>query len=307
MSTIDGRVSVVNQMINVFPILQVEGDIDLSIGNVDFIGTVFIKGKITEGFTVKTGGDLIVDGVIENANVEVGGNLFVKNGILGKEDGEAVIKVNGELKTKFIQNITVETGGKIDVSEHILNSTVLSRESIHVVGGKGRIIGGKIVAAKEIVAYEVGNKFENITILEVGVSPEDRARRVEVEKLIEEKENECEKNDIEIKTLSAYKEKGALDEKRQKLYLERIKKQFIFAKELKELRNEHEKLIRIFEEGTYGKIHVKNIMYPGVKFRIGDNQLNIKENFKFVTFYVDRLKNEIALLPFEKDESGKKK
>lgn len=307
MSTIDGRVSVVNQMINVFPILQVDGDIDLSIGNVDFVGTVFIKGKVKEGFTVKAGGDMIVDGVIENANVEVHGNLLIKNGIVGKEDGEAVIKVHGELKTKFIQNITVETGGKIEVSEHILNSTVLSRESIYVAGGKGRIIGGKVIATKEIVAYEVGNKFENVTILEVGITPEDRIRRVEVEKLIEEKENEREKNDVEIKTLSAYKESGGLDEKRQKVYLEKVKKQFVFAKELKELRSEYEKLIRIFEEGIHGKIHVRNIMYPGVKFRIGDNQLNIKENFKFVTFYVDRLKNEISLLPFEKDEMERKK
>ncbi len=307
MSTIDGRVSVVNQMINVFPILQVDGDIDLSIGNVDFVGTVFIKGKITEGFTVKAGGDLIVDGVIENANVEVSGNLLVKNGIVGKEDGEAIIKVNGEIKTKFIQNITVEAGGKVEVSEHILNSTVSSRENVYVAGGKGRIIGGKIVATKEIVAYEVGNKFENITILEVGITPEDRSRKNEIEKLIETKEAEIEKNDVEIKTLAAHKESGTLDEKRQKIYLEKVKKQFVFAKELKDLRSEHQKLQRIFEEGNHGKIHVRNIMYPGVKFRIGENQLNIKENFKFVTFYVDRLKMEISLLPFEKDEMERKK
>ena len=43
-------------------------------------------------------------------------------------------------------------------------------------------------------------------------------------------------------------------------------------------------------------------MHPGVVFRIGDNQLNVKEAFKFVTFYVNRDREEIALLPFEKDD-----
>ena len=302
LAMIEGRVSVVNQMINVFPLLQIEGDIDLSIGNVDFIGTVFIKGRIMEGFTVKAGGDIIVDGVIENANVEAKGNILVKNGIIGKENSEIAVKAGGDVRTNFIQNMVVRAEGDVVVKEHVLNSAIESGESIKVFEGKGKIIGGRIVAVKEIIAREVGNEFENITILEVGISPENRARKSEIENTLSMKEREREKNDVEIKTLTHQKENASLDEKKQKIYLEKVKKQFVLAKELKELRDERDKLEHHFENAKKGKIHVRDVMHAGVVFRIGDSQLNVKENFKFVTFYLDEKKCEIALLPFEKDD-----
>lgn len=53
LSAIDGRVAYVNQMINVYPVLEIEGDIDLSVGNIDFVGTVFIKEKYQKGFRLR--------------------------------------------------------------------------------------------------------------------------------------------------------------------------------------------------------------------------------------------------------------
>ena len=66
--------------------------------------------------------------------------------------------------------------------------------------------------------------------------------------------------------------------------------------------SEFSKLERESADAKKGKIHVRNIMHSGVIFRIGENQLNVKESFKFVTFYVNREKDEIALLPFERDD-----
>ena len=131
---------------------------------------------------------------------------------------------------------------------------------------------------------------------------ENRARKSEIENTLLMKEREREKNDVEIKTLTHQKENASLDEKKQKIYLEKVKKQFVLAKELKELRDERDKLEHHFENAKKGKIHVRDVMHAGVVFRIGDSQLNVKENFKFVTFYLDEKKCEIALLPFEKDD-----
>jgi uncharacterized protein len=302
LSDIDGRVAYVNQMINVYPVLEIDGDIDLSVGNIDFVGTVFIKGKVSDGFSLKAHGDIIIDGVVEDAVVESDGNLFVKSGIVGKENGTGRIKIKGELKTKFIQNMIVEADGKIEIKDQILNSTIESKDSVIAFGGKGKIIGGKISATKEIVANEVGNDYETITLLEVGITPYERKRKHELEEIISKKYEEKSRNETDIKTLTNMKENGVLDEKKNKLYLEKVKNQFVIAKELKELEKEKERLERIAQDSKSGKIHVRNIMHPGVVFRIGDNQLNVKEAFKYVTFYVNRDRQEIALLPFERDE-----
>lgn len=301
MSAIDGRVAYVNQMINVYPVLEVDGDIDLSVGNIDFVGTVFIKGKVSEGFSVKAHGDIIIDGIIEDATIETDGNLFVKSGIIGRENGTGKVNAKGEIKTKFIQNITVEADGKIEVKDQILNSMVESKDSVIAYGGKGKIIGGKVSATKEITANEVGNNYETVTVLEVGVTPNERKRKNMLEELLIKKQDEKIRNENDIKTLTAMKENGAFDEKKNKLYLEKIKNQFVITKELKDIAGELEKIERVVSDNKSGKIHVKNIMHPGVVFRIGENQLNVKESFKFVTFFIDRERMEIALLPFEKD------
>lgn len=302
LSAIDGRVAYVNQMINVYPVLEIEGDIDLSVGNIDFVGTVFIKGKISEGFSVKAHGDIVVDGVIEDAVVESDGNIFVKSGIVGKESGQGKIKAFGNISTKFIQNMKVEAAGKIEVKDQILNSNIESKDSVIAFGGKGKIIGGKTSATKEIIANEVGNEYETITVLEVGITPEERRRKHELGEMITKKQEDKEKTEHNIKTLTAMKENGGLDEKKNKLYLELIKSQFVLAKELKEMTTEFTKLERETADTKKGKIHVRNIMHSGVIFRIGENQLNVKESFKFVTFFVNREKDEIALLPFERDD-----
>lgn len=301
MSAIDGRVAYVNQMINVYPVLEVDGDIDLSVGNIDFVGTVFIKGKVSEGFSVKAHGDIIIDGIIEDATIETDGNLFVKSGIIGRENGTGKVNAKGEIKTKFIQNITVEADGKIEVKDQILNSMVESKDSVIAYGGKGKIIGGKVSATKEITANEVGNNYETVTVLEVGVTPNERKRKNMLEELLIKKQDEKIRNENDIKTLTAMKENGVFDEKKNKLYLEKIKNQFVIAKELKDIAGELEKIERVVSDNKSGKIHVKNIMHSGVVFRIGENQLNVKESFKFVTFFIDRDRMEIALLPFEKD------
>lgn len=302
LSAIDGRVAYINQMINVYPVLEIEGDIDLSVGNIDFVGTVFIKGKVSEGFSVKAHGDIIIDGVVEDAIIESDGNLFVKSGIVGRENGSGKIAVKGDVKTKFIQNMVVEADGKIEIKDQILNCTVESKDSVVAWGGKGKIIGGKISATKEIIANEVGNYYETITLLEVGITPYERKRKHELEEILLKKYEEKSRNETDIKTLTNMKENIGLDEKKNKLYLEKVKNQFVIAKELKELEHEKERLERIAQDSKSGKIHIRNIMHPGVVFRIGDNQLNVKEAFKYVTFYVNRDRQEIALLPFERDE-----
>ena len=42
--------------INVFPVYEINGDVDYSIGNIDFVGTVVIRGNVLTGFRIKARG-----------------------------------------------------------------------------------------------------------------------------------------------------------------------------------------------------------------------------------------------------------
>jgi len=59
-----GQIVAANKKLNVIPIIEVKGDVDLSTGNIEFVGSVLVKGSIQTGFTVKAEG-----------NIEIAGNV----------------------------------------------------------------------------------------------------------------------------------------------------------------------------------------------------------------------------------------
>lgn len=56
--------------IDVMPDMIIKGNIDLSTGNISFIGDVSVSGDVSAGFTVWSGGQVRVGGVVEHATVQ---------------------------------------------------------------------------------------------------------------------------------------------------------------------------------------------------------------------------------------------
>ena len=118
---------------------EIRGDVDFSSGNINFIGDVTISGGVTSGFEVKAGGDIEVDGVVESARVESGGNITLHKGIAGAEKG--MIQADGAITARFIENARVMAGGDVTVSDAIIQSIVWSGASVRCEGKRGTIVG----------------------------------------------------------------------------------------------------------------------------------------------------------------------
>jgi uncharacterized protein (DUF342 family) len=84
-AAIDGQVTVENDKICVVPVIEVDGDVDLSTGNIDFVGNVIVKGSVQSGFCVKAGGDVEIGGTISGGSVEAN-TITIKQGIIGGKD-----------------------------------------------------------------------------------------------------------------------------------------------------------------------------------------------------------------------------
>ena len=53
-AAIDGLFTLTGgETINVFPIYEVNGDVDYHTGNIDFVGTVVIRGNVLTGFRIR--------------------------------------------------------------------------------------------------------------------------------------------------------------------------------------------------------------------------------------------------------------
>lgn len=146
-------------------LLDIPSDVDYNTGNIDYNGDIRIHGDVRETFVVKATGNITIDGLVEAATVEAGGDVLISCGVHG--DNKAVIKSGGNLRAKYLDNC-VAYAGKSVFADSIIASQVYSDESIQVNSGRGVIIGGSLVAANSIKAKIVGTESGRKTELELG-------------------------------------------------------------------------------------------------------------------------------------------
>ena len=106
----DGQVIIKENKISVLALYEIPGDVNLSTGNIDFIGTVIVRGDVKDGFKVYAGEDLIVNGVVEGAELKCNGKLSIAGGVSGND--KAKIFCSGDANIKYIRNAIVEITGR---------------------------------------------------------------------------------------------------------------------------------------------------------------------------------------------------
>ena len=151
------------------PVLDIDGDVDFSTGNLKFVGDINIKGDVISGFTVKAMGNIYVGGVVEaGSTVEAGGDLTVVKGILG--DGTTVIRAGRCIFAKYIENATIFVRENLQ-TDCIVNSKIYCDCEVIIRSGRGSIIGGRVWAAKLVSASAIGAKSEVKTSVSLGGLP----------------------------------------------------------------------------------------------------------------------------------------
>lgn len=259
----DGYVSFKDGKIDVVTSYEINGDVDMSTGNIYFVGPVKIKGCVKEGFIVKTHGDIEIGGNIENAMISSGGNIIIDGGIIGKR---SVVSAKGKLKCKFIEHATVTVKGNIIVEDTILYSNIETDGSVIVLEGrKGAIIGGKIVAGKEIAARNIGSISETPTEVFAGIPPD---MREEMQQLIEDIEQE---RQIFCEIKSSHDNEAKIKERE-------IQSNIIT---MTEKLNQIKKYIATHREG---KVSAFERICAGVNVSVGLNSLLLKVDEKYCTF-----------------------
>ena len=154
-SCIGGQMVLKKGAVNVSDSLVINGPVGYSTGNINFPGNVEIEGPVSDGFKIYSGGSVTIKQTFDVTDAVIKDNLVVSGGIIGR--GEALVKVGGALKTKFIQNCKVACRKTISADTEIINSNIFTLESLEM-GDRGKIVGGEISALKGIRAYSIGRE-----------------------------------------------------------------------------------------------------------------------------------------------------
>jgi len=92
--------------------------------------------------------------VIDATEILSGGDVVTSLGIIGR--GNAVVKVDGNVKAKFLENVTVVSRGALEIRSSVLNCLVQTLDRL-VMGNKGLVLGGKVQAQNGIDVFQIGS------------------------------------------------------------------------------------------------------------------------------------------------------
>lgn len=292
-SMVTGHVSLVKDKVFVADVYEVPADVDTTTGDIEYDGNVVVKGNVKSGFKISAKGDIVVEGVVEGAQLYAGGQIILKRGIHGMNKG--VLKAEGNIITKFIESATVSAGGYIE-TESILHSAVSARTDVRVGGRKAFITGGMVRAGNMVEAGNIGSEMGGNTKIEVGVEPNIKESYNELQKEMLQLNKEIERIRPIVKN---YAEKMA----RQESVSTEKQQQFqILAKNLKEKQGQmavkREKFESVSERlamSSGAKIKVRGTIYAGVWVGISDMGMNMKSNYSHSQIYKD--KGDIVIRP----------
>lgn len=284
-AAIDGQVTFTeNSKVNVFPVFEVNGDVDFSVGNIDFVGTVVIRGNVPTGFRIKASGDIRVLGSVEGAELEAGGSVEIKSGIVAQDKGHVI--AGQHVKTSFIQNANVTAGCDVLVSQSIMFSNVRAGKQIVCNGPKGIVIGGVLQAGEKIAARMIGNSSATPTVVEVGAKPELRSELATIAKELQNLYENLRKTDQGLTVLDQLMQHGDLPADKRVLQIKLTNTRLVLEKEVKKLEARKKEVEAELEGDSPAAVEVYHTMFPGIKLVFGKWVRFVKQEFSRTRFLV---------------------
>jgi uncharacterized protein (DUF342 family) len=223
------------------------GDVNFSVGKIDFKGFVEVRGDVLDNFNITATKGLTVTGNIGVCSIICDGDVTFC-GMDGENKGSIVC--GGTLRANFIHNTIVECAGDVIVDVEIHDCTIKALGRIIV--NKDTISGGSYIAQGGIESKKLGSPSSRHTNLLVGVD----YRYVEELKRLLETLSEVQAKVREARSLA----------------------------EITELRKKGAKLserIAILREKAFAaanaKINVKTKLHENVRMVLGDVSQTINE------------------------------
>jgi uncharacterized protein len=244
-------------------------------GNIDFDGSVVIKGDVASGMCVRCSGDIEVGGMVEAATLEAAGSIVVKGGVVGglgrKEAAEHFIRCGGSFNAAYAQQAKIDAGDSIFIDDTVMQCELAAANHI-LVGNKrrGHIIGGKAQATLSITGKVLGSPNRVATRFEIGVDPA-------MHKLAQEKAKTRDGRETQLLEISKLLDFAAH-------HPERVRPEMVdkarataaaLSAEIAAIREEEETLEKRVELAQQSRVIAKEILYEGVEVLMGNHRYRV--------------------------------
>jgi len=281
-SSIIGQPLLIPNGVMVSPTITVP-KVDISTGNLSFDGTINILGDVMEGMKVYALNDIFIGGTVEAAELEAGGNISIKGGVIGNSDTNSSlaasaggkISCKGSVSVRFAKYFNIVAGTNIVIEEYSMNNQLTAMNQILVGkpgGKKGLIIGGTARAMMLVQAASVGSDVGIKTYIQAGLNPHTQEQLNAIDREIETNG----KNQDDIKKIITFIENNPEKDKNGLLNKARRTLDKLTT-EIAQHQAIRESLLAEISFAEYAKVVVDHTLCTGVEVRIGDQTWKAKE------------------------------
>lgn len=270
--------------IKVDEVIQLEA-VDYSTGNIDFPGTIIVEEKIGDGFSLTTSGSIIIRNSVGKAFLKAKGDIVLSGGFMGR--GEGYIESEGNIYAKFVEQGKLTAQGSIFVEEAVMHSELSAKDFIRVMGGRGEVIGGTVIAGNSLTCAKLGAVVETKTKVAIGTPPELLDELNRMKKEIADKEITLHKVQLTLTKLVEKSQKKELSNEEKETITKLKDANEKFTKVLETQTKQFETALGSYEPNPEAFVDVEREVFPGVdlsfgagkNYRMGINSLVGKTHF----------------------------
>jgi uncharacterized protein len=164
-ATADGHVELVDSLISVQEEFRVNKEVDFTIGNLTFIGSLTFEKSIPPGYMMMAGKDIVVKETCKGTTLKASGNISVEGGITGSEN--TVIECDGKLSAKYINEANVICKGDVECFYEVVRSTIKAMG--YFILESGAVRGAQVYAFSGMKVKDLGSPMGTPTLAAVGV------------------------------------------------------------------------------------------------------------------------------------------
>lgn len=252
--------------------ITISGDVDYSTGNIDFVGSVIITGDVKSDFTVKAKKSIEIHGNVEDATIEAGGDVVVRNGFIGT--GKGVLQAGGKATVHHVLNQKVTAGSEVIVVREAVCAKIVAGNRI--TAPTAVFVGCVLEAGNEIEVLNLGNGEEGQSRARVGRRGilNERVNTVDKDIAVVQKQASDTKDTL-YKIVRIQLDKGGLSPEQQQLSAKLRFLQTELQRKIEQLQKDKESLKLELNKDSMARIIVRDTLFPNVSLEMnGLRKLN---------------------------------
>lgn len=283
-ATQDGAITFANNLVSIDNVYKINSDVDMSTGNIDFVGSLKISGMVKAGFKVKAAGNIEIGKNIEDAEIVSGGSVAATGGFVGS--GHGIIEAAEDVYVKYVENQQICAGHDVNVGGGCMNATIIAGDAVVVKGSKSIIVGGSVTALNIIEANVVGSEFGTPTLVRVGYNRALISELKEVDKELQRLHEDGEKIHKAMYALVRLELDGKLSPAQKNVLIQLKEQQVEIPKRCESLEKRKTEIVNKLNENKNAKVVAKQMVYPGTIIQIGILKREIDKVINGCTFGV---------------------